>query len=101
MEPKTTLQWIQAWYQTQCNGDWEHSFGIKINTLDNPGWHVTIDLNETSLQGLTIPSTLADHSEEDWYVFKIENSKYEANGDPSKLTFLLEKFREIVENQSS
>jgi len=31
------LQFLQEWYLEQCNGDWEHEFGIKIETLDNPG----------------------------------------------------------------
>jgi hypothetical protein len=32
------LEQIQNWYAGQCDGRWEHSFGIKIETLDNPGW---------------------------------------------------------------
>jgi Immunity protein 53 len=43
------LSELQAWFRAQCDGDWEHSFGIKIETLDNPGWSVTIDLAETQL----------------------------------------------------
>jgi hypothetical protein len=35
---------LQTWYQTQCDGDWEHQNGIRIETLDNPGWYVKIDL---------------------------------------------------------
>ncbi len=27
--------WVQAWYATQCNGEWEESYGTKIETLDN------------------------------------------------------------------
>ena len=25
---------------------WEHQYGVKKGTLDNPGWRVKIDLNE-------------------------------------------------------
>lgn len=45
--------WIQKWYQAQCNGDWEHSYGIIIETIDNPGWSITIDLETTELEGKT------------------------------------------------
>ena len=38
------LQDLAKWYTAQCNGEWEHSCGLKIDTLDNPGWIVTIDL---------------------------------------------------------
>lgn len=43
------LQEIQSWYISNCNGDWEHSFGVSIDTLDNPGWSVRIDLADTGL----------------------------------------------------
>ncbi|UCH44768.1 MAG: hypothetical protein JSV11_10785 [Nitrospiraceae bacterium] len=35
---------LNRWYINQCNGDWEHQYGIVIETLDNPGWRVKIDL---------------------------------------------------------
>jgi hypothetical protein len=44
------LKWLQAWYSSQCNGDWEHGNGIRIASIDNPGWHVAINLNETELE---------------------------------------------------
>lgn len=41
------IQELERWYIEQCNGDWEHEFGIKIDTLDNPGWMIKIDLADT------------------------------------------------------
>ncbi|MFT5930929.1 MAG: hypothetical protein ACI93G_000001, partial [Hyphomonas sp.] len=41
---------MPRWYQSQCDGDWEHSFGLKIESLDNPGWSVHVDLEGTSLE---------------------------------------------------
>ena len=41
--------WLQAWYVSQCDGDWEHQNGISISTLDNPGWEVPIDLVDVDL----------------------------------------------------
>jgi hypothetical protein len=40
---------LQNWYAAQCDGNWEHAWGIKIDTLDNPGWTVTIYLHDTPL----------------------------------------------------
>jgi ribosomal protein L37E len=34
------LSKLSDWYAAQCDGDWEHEFGIHIGTLDNPGWSV-------------------------------------------------------------
>lgn len=45
------LQALQEWYAQMCDGDWEHSFGIKMDTVDNPGWIVSIDIVGTSLSG--------------------------------------------------
>jgi hypothetical protein len=48
MDPLTQLE---RWYLSQCDGDWEHTHGIVIGTLDNAGWSLTIDLLETPLEG--------------------------------------------------
>lgn len=32
-----SLALLQQWYLQQCNEDWEHSWGVRIATLDNPG----------------------------------------------------------------
>ena len=101
MAKQNILDWIQKWYTSQCNQDWEHSYGIRIDTLDNPGWQVTIDLNETNLQTLVIPYKLVENSENDWYSVEVKDFKFNANGDPTKLEFLLSKFREIAESKSS
>lgn len=93
------LAWIQEWYESQCNGDWEHGFRVHINTVDNPGWHVSVGLSETALEGLEIAYKLEERSESDWFGICVEKDKFDAGGDPSKLTFLLERFRELVENQ--
>ncbi len=41
---------LQQWYALHCDGDWEHCYGIRLETLDNPGWHLTVDLHETLLE---------------------------------------------------
>ena len=39
------IEQLQAWYAAQCNGKWEHTYGIAIGTLDNPGWSLSVDLD--------------------------------------------------------
>lgn len=93
------LIWLQNWYESQCDGDWEHGYRVHINTIDNPGWHVSIGLSETELEGLEITYKLEESSESDWYDIAILKNQYDASGDPSKLTLLSERFRELVEHQ--
>ena len=45
------LGWLERWYQAQCDGDWEHHSGVTIETLDNPGWLVKIDLRGVEPEG--------------------------------------------------
>jgi len=43
------LSRLTKWFDEQCNGDWEHHYGIKIETLDNPGFLIKIDIKDTKL----------------------------------------------------
>jgi hypothetical protein len=61
----TLLTRLQNWYLINCDGDWEHSYGISIVTLDNPGWAVKIDLKDTSLQNIKYEKNL-DNGSFDW-----------------------------------
>lgn len=42
---------LERWYASQCDGDWEHQYGVHVETLDNPGWRVKIDVSGTPLEG--------------------------------------------------
>src|SRR5687768_6013127 len=38
------FDYLANWYAAQCDDEWEHEFGIRLQTLDNPGWNLQIDL---------------------------------------------------------
>lgn len=97
----TELEWIMNWFDSQCDGDWEHEYGIKIITSDNPGWIVRIDLAETELEKLNIEYYLVEKSEQDWYGISIKKSVFEGVGDTNKLSFILNKFKELVDEFKS
>lgn len=91
------LEWIQNWFKQNCDGNWEHGEAIQINTLDNPGWEVEIDISNTSIANLDIKRILNETSPQDWYGVKIENQKFNAVGDSGKLKFLLGLFKEMID----
>lgn len=91
------LSWISDWLRSQCNGDWEHMYGVKIGTADNPGWHVTIDLADTDLENLEMETEVIGNGDDDWFFYKVKNKQYFGSGDLSKLELLLQKFKELVE----
>ncbi len=90
------LGWLQAWYLEQCDGDWEHNHGVKIDTLDNPGWMVAIDVLGTPMEGETFSRIEKHHSEHDWVISWLEDSKFQAACGPTNLIEALETFREWV-----
>jgi hypothetical protein len=95
----TILQWLQRFYQEQANGDWEHTYGIKIETVDNPGWWICIDLADTDYADLHDISLTETVTDSDWYFYRFANKQFTASGDLSKLEFLLCKFREQIEKK--
>lgn len=68
--------WLIEWYDSQCDGDWEHENGIQINTLDNPGWVLKVGLNETELQNKTFKKIKIDRSDTDWLCCFVEDNIY-------------------------
>jgi hypothetical protein len=91
------LDWIQNWFKDNCNGEWEKGEVIQITTLRKPGWELEIDISNTSIADINIKWILNESSAQDWYGVKIENQKFNAKGDPSKLKFLLGLFKEMIE----
>ena len=85
---------IQRWYADQCDGDWEHTFGIKLGTLDNPGWLLYIDVSDTDLADKPFEPILRGDSEDDasWLHCKVANGKFEAAGGSHDLQEMLETF---------
>lgn len=97
-----SLKKIMDWYQSNCNGDWEHTYGIRITTVDNPGWFVEIDILETEVEGRIIDQKSIDYddNDDDWYFFKSDGKAFKASGDPTKLEFLIDRFNEFVMDKS-
>jgi hypothetical protein len=90
------LDWLQKWYISQCDGEWEHDEGNKIQSSDNPGWIVEINVKDTDVEQFEIPWKLNERSAHDWFGYSIENGIYAAAGDPTKLTLLLSVFKGII-----
>lgn len=42
------VQLLDGFYQHCCNGEWEHDYGITIQTCDNPGWLLTFNDSKLS-----------------------------------------------------
>ncbi|SDI19760.1 Immunity protein 53 [Chryseobacterium taeanense] len=85
------IEAIQEWFKLQCNGDWEHEYGVKIQTINNPGWNVHIDLSDTVLDGFKIDENL-DNGDRDWFFIQSDGKVFSGSGDSNKLNTILDKF---------
>lgn len=88
------LGWLEQWYQAQCDGDWEHEWGVRIGTLDNPGWTVDINLEETVLSGRSYVRTDIRRSGSDWVIAKVSDDVFQASCGPLNLSEVLRLFRD-------
>jgi hypothetical protein len=100
----STLSRLQDWYAGQCNGDWEHSLGIRIESCDNPGWWVKINLAGTRLLGLQFVEIAEGVDsrrhpiESRWLDCHVEDAVWHGAGDDTKLERILEEFLAWAEN---
>ncbi|MEV0030635.1 immunity 53 family protein [Nocardia sp. NPDC050793] len=92
-EHEHVLDWLQSWYSAQCDGDWEHGWGVRIGTLDNPGWTVTIDLAETALAHREFRRKQVDRGEHDWVHAWTDERAFHLACGPGNLTEALMLFR--------
>lgn len=86
----TNIELIEEWYKNQCNGDWEHEYSIKIETLDNPGWNVEIDITDTFLEGFSYRYSCKEES--NWIELTANGKIFKGMGSPLKLNQIFDKF---------
>lgn len=86
------LEGVQEWYAAQCDGSWEHSFGVSIGTLDNPGWRVRLDLQATSCSGRAFDRIERLRTDGDWLVCWVEDEVFQVACGPRNLQEALELF---------
>jgi len=55
---------IEKWYRGRCNGDWEHPWGMRIETVDTSEW---VKINR---------------SIDDWLMYRAVGDKFEAACGP-------------------
>lgn len=103
------LTWLSQWYLSQCDNDWEHSYGVKIDTLDNPGWSITIDLTDTSLQHKAFECAEQGEPNGDldewrrtgsWWAASVQGGAFRVSCGPLDLSAAIGVFRQWAEQPS-
>ena len=91
------ITWLQEWFQKHCDGAWEHMYGIEIGTLDNPGWYIKIDLNDTNMLDKQTFEYKEELDDNDWIQCMVKENIFYGYGDPQKLERLIQIFKDWVQ----
>ncbi len=96
------LQWLERWFAAQVDGTWEHQFGVKLETCDNPGWWVRIDSDKEPprrggdevLESVGDPPSDANGNvgSKRWMLCRIREGRFEGAGDPTQLRNIVRCF---------
>src|SRR5262245_9042118 len=95
----STLQRLCAWYRSQCDGEWEHHQGVKVGTLDNPGWWVEISLRGTPLESVPFDDhkDLYQH-ETEWIHCRRDGQTFQIDCGSERLEAALQVFLDWVDS---
>lgn len=91
------FKWLQSWYKSKCNGDWEHSNRIRIETIDNPGWSISLNLYDTALQNKPFEIVDIKRDSENWIYCFVDKNRFEGRCGALNLSEVLKIFREWTE----
>lgn len=84
---------IESWYLENCDGEWEHGGGFRIENIDNPGWLVNCDIEATYLEDKEFTKFFFQRKvDDDWILCKVENNIFKGRGGPKNFEEILTVF---------
>ncbi len=97
MTTNSVLADLQDWYLSKCDGEWEHGYGVKLTTLDNPGWMLSIELKaDENLYSIKKSFYENESNEDDWIAVNIDDRYVKFACGPKNLTDILKIFLSAV-----
>ena len=95
MEP-SALTFLTKWFDAHCNGEWEHDLGVRIESLDNPGWALDVRIEDTNLEGAVSDWQRDEKSEHAWLHWRSTGLMFEARCGPRDLARALAAFEDFA-----
>jgi len=87
---------LASWYSARCDGEWEHEFGVRLETIDNPGWNLQVDLVGTEMEGRVVDQVTQIPEGGGWVIIASDGSVFEASCDPMSLRLVVHEFEKFV-----
>ena len=101
MNNTNTLARLQDWYLAMTNGDWEHTYGIDIGNIDNPGWTFKVELVDTPLYEVAFEKFVVQREAKDnWLHCEVKDGNFKGAGGPLNLEELMVVFLDWAETHS-
>ena len=91
------LDRLDAWLKDQSDGLWEHSYGVTIESADNPGWGMDVDLVGTPLGAVPFEEVRFRESESSWYGCSRDATQWHGGGSLGALPAILSVFLDWAE----
>jgi len=91
------INWLEGWYESNCDGSWEHLYGISIDTIDNPGWHLKVNILDTLYENVTFDDITIERTEHDWMFCRKIDGNIDCAGGPRNLNEMLEIIKKWME----
>ena len=85
------LEWLQWYYFDLCNGDWEHTYGIRIEAVEE-GWTLNIDITDTIFQDFEYNGIKKEN-----YHCWVENRVFKGRGSKNTLDLMIGEFRQWMQ----
>ena len=95
--PDTCFSRLETWFASMCNGDWEHTYGITLGTVDNPGWLFTVEITDTPLLGRPFTTISERASDSDWLHCAVTDAIFRGSGGIGNLERILTIFLDWAE----
>ncbi|AMN39790.1 Imm53 family immunity protein [Rhodoplanes sp. Z2-YC6860] len=89
---------LADWHRRHCDGEREHWYGITIQTTDNPGWWMKVDLTGTALAGRgfdRVAEGVDDNGHPNtprWLHCQVSGPIWHGAGDASRLEEIVSRF---------
>ena len=97
------LNRLENWFYVHCDNDWEHGNRIQIYNLDNPGWGLKVDLEDTLLEEVLFePIGYGDSEDRNgtWINCYKQESVFTALGSYNMLEKIIEIFLDWAESNT-
>ena len=92
------INWLEDWLESNCDGGWEHLYGVDNKTIDNPGWHLKLNILDTLYEDVTFDDITIDRTEHDWVRCKKSDGNIDCAGGPRNLNEMLGIIKKWMED---